>query len=128
MTLPKSVWANFAGLTVFTTLVSLLVSYFVGDVIFSLAGHQALPSALSGIRFMSRATGACLSMLILWGGLLIPAELMGIVRLYKRGADYSSAASAAVRSGMLALVAVVSWAGVVFAVLLFKMVVPTLAS
>ena len=124
MTFPKSVWVNLVGLIGFISLISVLLSYFSGDVIFSLAGYGATNDVIPRIKLLSRAVGACFSMLVLWGGLVIPAELLGVLRLYKRDADYSLRAKSAVRSAILVVAAAATWIGVAVAGALFQTAAP----
>ncbi len=124
MTFPKSVWINVVGLTGFVSLISLLLSYFAGDVIFSLAGYSATEHAAPNITLLSRAVGGCFSMLVLWGGVVIPAELSGLLRLYKRDADYSLSAKSAVRSAILVVAAAATWIGAALSVALFRAAAP----
>ena len=122
--IPKSVWVNVAGLVGFIALVSLLLSYFAGEVIFSLAGYGATNEDIPSIKLLSRAVGACFCMLALWGGLVIPAELFGVLRLYRRHEVYSDHAKRAARSALLAVTTATTWTGITLAIVLARIGFP----
>ena len=121
---PRSVWVNVVVLVGFIALVSWLLSCFAGDVIFSVAGYGATSEAVPSIKLLSRAVGTCFCMLALWGGLVIPAELLGVLRLYRRHEDCSDHAKRAVRSALLAITAATTWTGIALGIILVRVGFP----
>lgn len=107
----SAVWINLISAVVLLALVSFPLSEISGEFVLALAaGTSAANDPLLGS--LGRAFGFFLLILLGVGAILVPGELLGFVRFYRRGIENSNHQEFIARAFLLGAVSVLSIASI----------------
>lgn len=109
MRVSRSYWINQVSLLGFIAVVSAVPAGVAGELFVSFCGNSCLSNVEDRLYSLGTVFGFTSLMLLFLGGVLIPGELLGLIRPYKRNAPALEAEQKMARAVLLTSISVTAW-------------------